>query len=159
MKNVIPFYQILSDITEERFKGLVKNLTIFLNENGYSVSYLTVKKYMNNRSVPSFEKAKIILETLGYDSMSNEELLECIEYSSNNVESMTKYNGLRTTILLNPKQIDEELDVDEFKELINERIAQIFTDNSDMPINKRGNSFSKYLLYLIKQDFKNNKMI
>lgn len=115
-------------------------------------SYPALISYRNFNTVPSFEKASIIINYFNYP-ISNEELTEILDYSRSELKKIKlDYDkDIRQGIRLNPKNFEESLTASELELMIKQRISEIYPDESG--------SINTYISDLIKKDLTNSGYI
>lgn len=140
-------------------------LTQLINENGEStrkvainmqerlskenspvkMSYPALASYKNFTSVPSFERAVLIMNYFNYP-ITNEELTEILDYSRIELKKMKldDIKDIRQGIRLNPKAFSNDLSAAELEILIKQRISELYEDENA--------SMNTYITGLIKND-------
>ena len=124
-----------------------------LSENNQlKFSYPALISYRNFNTVPSFEKATIIINYFNYP-ISNEELTEILDYSRSELKKIKlDYDkDVRQGIRLNPKNFDETMTASDLEIMIKQRIGEIYPDESG--------SINTYISDLIKKDLTNSGYI
>ena len=115
-----------------------------LEEAGAGISYPSLAAYKNFDSVPTFDRARRILDALGYE-ISDEALTEVLEYSRKELKLMREDDSsvMSQGVRLSPKAFSSEINAYELKELIDQRISDVFSGNGN---------FNSYVTKLIKDD-------
>ena len=149
MKKLKLFSIILQEAVEISCDGNYKDALKVLNNNNCSLSYSTIRKYKDNQTLPTFEKAKEIITILKHPIKDND-LLECLAYSRKWLETNdNKTEYLTTAIRINPNWLG--LSLNELNNLIDIRCKELFSDD-----NKK---IGAYIYYLIKKDLEENDLL
>ena len=140
---------------EQTFSGLliqlltasgktIKDLYDDLVRSGSSISYQSLSSYKRYMTVPVFERAKTILTVLHYNSLSDQELVDILEFSRNELRRLKEENraDVRQGVRLIPSKFDPSLSADELDIMITRRISELSI----------GQNFNDYVTYLIRND-------
>lgn len=120
-----------------------KQLYLVLKEKNAGISYPAIGSYKNFDSVPSFDRAKKILDAFGYD-IPDEELTEILEYSREELKSIRQDEQMiQQGVRLSPKYFSKEINAAELRTMIDSRIEEISAVNGN---------FNSYMSWLIKRD-------
>ena len=122
----------------------VRDLHQKLAEAGSSISYPALAAYKNYYSVPPFDRARTILNVFEYD-IPDTALAEVLQYSREELKSLREdnYEVIQQGLRIQAYQFGGSLNAVQIRDLIDERIAELFDDNGN---------FNSYVLYLIKND-------
>lgn len=149
-KDSLYFDEILSLAMTDAGLGCMSFEEI-LKEKGIEVSFKTISAYMRGARVPSYERAKALLDILGVP-IKEEELIELLERSREKVKQQKKYfteeeTEIRRTITIRikPKNISPELSAYQGMRVLEDRIRDLFGDE---------NKFSDYVKMLIVKDLR-----
>ena len=110
-----------------------------------TLSYPAFISYRNFTTVPSFEKASLIINYFNYE-ISNEELTEILDYSRSELKKikLDDDKDIRQGIRLNPKNFNEEWSAAELEITIKQRIEELYGEDKG--------SINSYISDLIKKD-------
>lgn len=150
---VEPFGLMLSGAMEAQHVSC-KRLEDYLVVSGVTtISRKRIGEYRNSQHTPSFEKARLLFQALGYE-ISDEELLESLRRnryviaSGNTVSGTNERFGrreLRTTIRLKLWKVVPFQTTEETEREIKKRICDLFGDERRM---------GDYVQWLIAKDLK-----
>lgn len=144
----ITFSTLLTQLveeSEESLRQIAKKIQDRLNDQNSSVkiSYQALAAYRNFTSVPSFERAVIIINYFNY-SIDNKQLTEILDYSRAELKKMNEEKDIRQGIRLNPKNFEEGMSVMELEIIIKQRITEIYGEDNG--------SINTYVTDLMKKD-------
>lgn len=149
-KDTLFFDEILSIAMSDMGLGCM-SFEELLGEKGIKISYKTISAYMRGMRLPSYERAKVILETLEID-MQEGELIDLLNRSRERIKQQKSYfreeeTEIRRTITIRikPKNISPELSAYQGMRILEERIEDMFGD---------ANKLSDYVKHLITKDLK-----
>lgn len=118
-----------------------------LKANGTPVSYAAVSSYKAFETVPSYERARAILDVFGYQ-ISQKELMDILDYSRETLKGFKQDDrkDMRQGVRLVPSKFKEGLSADELDNMITRRYSELNIENN----------FNSYVTYLIYNDLKNS---
>lgn len=148
MEPQITFSTLLTQLvneSEESLRQIAKKIQDILTDQNSSVklSYQTLAAYRNFTSVPSFERAVIIMTYFNY-SIDNQQLTEILDYSRSELKKMNEEKDIRQGIRLNPRNFEDGMSVTELEIIIKQRIAEIYGEDNG--------SINTYVTDLMKKD-------
>ena len=151
------FSALLTQLTDAQGKSFA-DIKRMLDEKNISVSYPALLSYKSGRIVPTFEIANMILSAFDYN-MTYDELYEMLQYSRSQLRTINEddHQYFQTSLRINPKNIDEDLNGSVLERILNERAEELFSDEKlakEFKVGKR--KLNAYITYLIKKDFKEN---
>ena len=122
----------------------MRDLYRALQAKDAGISYPALGSYKSFNSVPSFDRARMILDVFGYD-ISDEELSEILQFSRDELKSIREEDPMfmQQGVRLSPKSFSDDINVTELRSMIDSRIADINPDNGN---------FNSYVTSLIKDD-------
>lgn len=135
----------LVEESEESLRQIAKKIQNKLNDQNSSVkiSYQALAAYRNYTSVPSFERAVIIMNYFNYP-IDNKQLTEILDYSRSELKKMNEEKDIRQGIRLSPKNFEKGMSVMELELIIKQRITEIYGENNG--------SINSYITDLMKND-------
>ena len=115
-----------------------------LIEMNSDISYPALGSYKNYDSVPSFVRARMILDAFGYE-VTDEELSEILQYSRAELKTIREDDQtmIQQGVRLSPRNFSKNMKADELRSMIDQRIAELGPDISN---------FNSYITWLIKDD-------
>jgi hypothetical protein len=111
--------------------------------SGTPVNYTTLMSYKKFDVVPSFEKAKAIIQEFNYQ-ISDEDLRKVLLYSQQElrrIKQSRKY--IQRGIRLNPRHFGSDMNPEKLERRMQERAEELFGDKATL---------NMYLEFLIKND-------
>lgn len=123
----------------------------YLKEQGIKISFKTLSAYRRGINVPSYERAKTLLDILGVH-LTEQEIIDILARTRERIKSEKKYyqsddTEIRKTITIRikPKNIAEGISSYQGVRMLEERIEDLFGDE---------NRFSDYVKMLILKDLR-----
>ena len=138
----------------DTFSGLIRqllessNMTArqlfrILQDRNTDISYPAIGSYKNYDSVPSFDRARAILDALEYE-ISDEDLADILQYSRDELKTIRQdEQTIQQGVRLSPKFFSDNINAAELRTMIDSRIEEITTVNGN---------FNSYISWLIKND-------
>ena len=137
------FTQLLMSSNES-----VRDLYRSLQNEGNEISYPSLVSYKNFNALPTFDRARYILNHYNYP-LSDNELTEMLDYSRQELKEYRMDNSkvYQRGIRLSPAFFDDELTVQGLERLIEQRSIEIDPDSGNI---------NQYIGKLIKDDLIKN---
>ena len=145
------FSDILKDTIEDNEISSYRNFERLLSEKGITdIKFRRIAEYCNGYTVPSFEKAKNMLNVLDYE-ISDEDLTSLLSKSREKAKEVKANFGyiqkgkIQKSVFLTYKNLISGFEIDEAESILNDRIEELFGDKT---------RFSAYVNSLIRKDLK-----
>jgi transcriptional regulator with XRE-family HTH domain len=139
----INFFEILANFFESHRITKCTEACEFLRDKGLDVKRTTLSTYLKGEVVPPYEKAKAILNVIGYET-SEEELSAILEFSKENKKkSQFEQNKIETKLCLRPQMFGFD-NIVIFEEVLTDKYT-----------NKGFENLNDYLIDLIQKDLMN----
>ena len=122
----------------------VRDLYRSLLNDGYEISYPSLVSYKNFNALPTFDRARNILNHYNYP-LSDSELAEMLDYSRQELKEYRMDNSkiYQRGIRLSPSFFDDELSVQGLERLIERRAIEV---------DPASGNINQYISKLIKED-------
>lgn len=138
----INFFEILTNFFESHRITKCTDACKYLNEKGLDIKRTTLSTYLKGEVVPPYEKAKVILNTIGCET-TEEELSSILKFSKENKKkSQVDKTKIETKLSLRPEAFGFD-NIVIFEEVLNDRYTEKGFDN-----------LNDYLIDLIQNDLR-----
>lgn len=140
-----------SDILDAAMKDYgvgVRKFEEVLEEQGITdINFRRISDYKNGNHTPTYDRAKLMLQTLEYD-ISEEELLEALKENREEIKSQESYlsseaKEVRRTIRIKLKRLIPDTEPEEVERFLQNRIEELYGDSTRI---------SDYIQSLIAKD-------
>ncbi len=123
-----------------------RQLFRILRDRNVDISYPAIGSYKNYDSVPSFDRARAILDALEYE-ISDDDLSEILQYSRDELKEIRQdEQTVQQGVRLSPKFFSGNINAAELRTMIDSRIEELTSVNGN---------FNSYISWLIKNDLTN----
>ncbi len=120
-----------------------RQLYRILRDRNEDISYPAIGSYKNYDSVPSFDRARAILDALEYE-ISDDDLSEILQYSRDELKTIRQdEQTVQQGVRLSPKFFSANINAAELRTMIDGRIEELTSVNGN---------FNSYISWLIKND-------
>lgn len=124
----------------------MKMMDIFriLESKNAGISYPSLAAYKNFNAVPSFDRARMILDALDF-SISDEELTEMLQFSRDELKRYREDDQkiMQQGLRLQPSYYDKDINAPELREIIEKRALEVLPETGN---------FNSYVNKLIRDD-------
>lgn len=136
----INFFEILTNFFESLRITKCTEACKYLNNKGMDIKRTTLSTYLKGEVVPPYEKAKSILNVIGYE-LTEEELSDILKFSKENKKkSQIGKNKIETKLFLKPNMFGFD-NIVIFEEAIEDKYTEKGFDN-----------LNDYLIDLVRKD-------
>jgi hypothetical protein len=137
------FATLMTQLFDESDFKTMREFHSAMVSSGTPVNYTTLMSYKKFDVVPSFEKAKAIIQEFNYQ-ISDEDLRKVLLYSQQElrrIKQSRKY--IQRGIRLNPRHFGSDMNPEKLERRMQERAEELFGDKATL---------NMYLEFLIKND-------
>lgn len=137
------FATLMTQLFDESDFKTMREFHSAMVSSGAPVNYTTLMSYKKFDVVPSFEKAKAIIQEFNYQ-ISDEDLRKVLLYSQQElrrIKQSRKY--IQRGIRLNPRHFGSDMNPEKLERRMQERAEELFGDKATL---------NMYLEFLIKND-------
>lgn len=137
------FATLMTQLFEESDFRTMREFQAAMVNSGNAINYTTLMSYKKFDVVPSFEKAKVIIQEFNYQ-LTDEDLRQILIYSQQElrrIKQSRKY--IQRGIRLNPRHFGADMNPEKLEREMQERAEMLLGDKATM---------NMYLEWLIKKD-------